>query len=104
MDSVYTNDRDSQDYDLIVDNGEKLSKVQVKTSRFRSKQGVYQVSLKTCGGNRSGQTIKNFDKNSSDLVFVLLDNEDTYLIPREAIRGNTCINLGINMAMYKVAL
>lgn len=95
---------DSQDYDLVVDNGEKLLKVQVKTSKFKTEHGIYQVSLRTCGGNRSGQTIKKFDRNSSDLLFILLDNGDMYLIPRTSIRGASSINLGINMAMYKVLL
>lgn len=95
---------DSQDYDLVVDNGDKLLKVQVKTSKFKTEHGIYQVALKTCGGNRSGQTIKTFDSNASDLLFILLDNGNTYLIPREAIKGTTSINLGMSMARYKVVL
>lgn len=95
---------DSQDYDLVVDNGERLLKVQVKTSKYKTKHGIYQVSLKTCGGNRSCQKIKNFDKNSSDLLFVLLENGNVYLIPREEIKTNTTINLGENMNQFKVSL
>lgn len=95
---------DSQDYDLVVDDGGNLLRVQVKTSKFRTPHGIYQVSLKTCGGNRSGQTIKKFDENSSDLLFILLENGDMYLIPREDIKGSTSINLGVSMSKYKIVL
>lgn len=47
---------DSQDYDLIVDTGTKLLKVQVKTTTQISEHGIYIVSLKTCEGNKSGHT------------------------------------------------
>lgn len=59
---------DSQDYDLLVENTDNnILKVQVKTSRYLTEGGTYQVSLKTCGGNKSGQTIKKMDKNYIDL-------------------------------------
>lgn len=94
---------DSQDYDLIVDNG-ALLKVQVKTTKCISKFGIYQVALKTCGGNRSGQTIKGFNENSSDLLFILVDNNNMYLIPRSEITNNAAINLGKEYDRYKVYL
>ena len=95
---------DTQDYDLIVDNGNNLLKVQVKTSKFKNSYGIYQVSLRTCGGNRSGQTIKKFNENSSNLLFVLLENGEMYLIPKEDIKGSTSINLGVSMSKYKIVL
>lgn len=94
---------DSQDYDLIIDNG-NLLKVQVKTTKFMSKNGVYQAALRTCGGNRSGQSIKTFDKNQSDLIFILTDNNETYLIPKSEIKGNNYINLGKEYKRYRVYL
>lgn len=95
---------DSQDYDLIVDNEDSLLKVQVKTSKCKNSYGIYQVSLKTCGGNRSGQTIKKFNENSSNLLFVLLENGEMYLIPKEDIKGSTSISLGVSMSKYKIVL
>lgn len=94
---------DSQDYDLIVDTGTKLLKVQVKTTTQVSEHGIYIVSLRTCGGNKSGHTAKTFDNNQSDLLFVLTDNGDCYSIPRDATSKNT-INLGEKVLMYKVSL
>ena len=93
---------DSQDYDLIIDNGNIL-KVQVKTTKFKY-NGVYCVNLKTCGGNRSGQTIKNFDLNTSDLLFILTDSNDIYVIPKSEIDSRTAICLSNKYARYKVYL
>lgn len=44
---------DSQDYDLLVDNGENILKIQVKpTTQVDKRTGNFQVGLRTCGGNR----------------------------------------------------
>lgn len=86
---------DSQDYDLLVENTDNnILKVQVKTSRYLTEGGTYQVSLKTCGGNKSGQTIKKMDKNYIDLVFVLVDDGSCYSIPTEKIESSGSMNLG----------
>lgn len=95
---------DSQDYDLIIDNGTKLYKVQVKTTKFKYKDRIYAASIKTCGGNRSGQTIKNFNDNSSDLLFILTDEGTMYLIPREYITTDTYVYLTEKFDTYKVFL
>lgn len=59
---------DSQKYDLIIDNG-KLLRVQVKTTRTKSKYGVYEVSLTTNGG-QFGREAQRLDPASYDLLFV----------------------------------
>ena len=96
---------DSQDYDFIIDTGTNLLKVQVKTSTQVSNRGVPIVSLRTNGGNRSGQgKEKTFDINSSDLLFVLLENGTCYSIPTKNITSKTAINLGEKYLPYKVEL
>jgi hypothetical protein len=95
---------DSQDYDLIVDDGIKLYKVQVKTTKQIAPSNYYVVSLRTCGGNRSGQTIKNFDENKSDLLFVLTDNHQSFLFPKKEIETKTTITLNENAEKYKVII
>ena len=92
---------DSQDYDLIVDTGTKLLKVQVKTTAQVSEHGIYIVSLRTCGGNKSGHTAKTFDNNQSDLLFVLTDNGDCYSIPKSEI---SAVALGERYLPYRVTL
>lgn len=96
---------DSQDYDLLVENTDNnILKVQVKTSRYLTEEGTYQVSLKTCGGNKSGQTIKKMDKNYIDLVFVLVDDGSCYSIPTEKIESSGSMNLGDKYSEFKVSL
>lgn len=92
---------DSQDYDLIADNG-SLNRVQVKTSSFKSKYGVFVVSLTVKGGNRSGTgKIKKFDKTKVDAVFVHTSEGDMYFIPVAFVAGSS-INLGHKMQKYRV--
>jgi hypothetical protein len=67
-------------YDLIVDTGESLLKVSVKTSGNMKGDG-FEVNLATRGGNSSKNTIKSRQKNDFDLLFVLVDSGDCYLIP-----------------------
>lgn len=96
---------DSQDYDLLIENTDNnILKVQVKTSRYLTEGGTYQISLKTCGGNKSGQTIKKMDKNYIDLVFVLVDDGSCYSIPTERIESSGSMNLGDKYSEFKVSL
>ena len=96
---------DSQDYDFIIDTGTDLLKVQAKTSSQVSEHGISIVSLKTNGGNRSGQDkVKTFENNSSDLLFVLLENGSCYSIPTRNITSKNTINLGEKYLPYKVEL
>ena len=95
---------DSQDYDIIVDNGVNLLKVQIKTTTQVTKYGIACVNLRTNGGNKSGTSTKNFDKNTCDLVFVMTSNSEFYSIPRNEIEATTSINLGEKYLPYKVDL
>lgn len=93
---------DSQDYDLIVDNGD-LKRVQVKTTSVLLKSGSYQVQLYTTGGNRSWTGIaKNFNPETVDLVFVLTERGDKYLIPSKAITTKKYIVVGKKYSEYKI--
>jgi hypothetical protein len=92
---------DSQDYDLVVDNGTRLFKVQVKTTKSISPSGNYWVSLRTIGGNRSGTgKCKDFSENSSDLLFALTD----YSIPKSEISAVSSVALGERYLPYRVTL
>lgn len=73
---------DCQDYDLVVEIGGSLKKIQVKTTRHRSvnKSMEYKVSLSSSGGT-NGSVYHSVKDGSSDLVFVALENGIDYLIP-----------------------
>lgn len=86
---------DSQDYDLIVEKDNTLYRVQVKTTSYKSDSGSYSASLTVKGGNRSGKnTIKDFDKSKVEIVFVLADNGQMWVVPTQEMIGNNSIALG----------
>jgi hypothetical protein len=93
---------DSQPYDLVVDDGDRLYRVQVKTTTFRSPYGVYVVLLATRGGNQSFHTSKDFDPAASDLLYVLTDDRERYVLPTSIIRSRTRLNLGRRVDRYRV--
>lgn len=96
---------DSQDYDLVVDNGTRLFKVQVKTTKSISPSGNYVVNLRTMGGNRSGAgKYKDFSENSSDLLFALTDSGDCCSIPKSEISAVNAVALGERYLPYRVTL
>jgi hypothetical protein len=93
---------DAQPYDLIVDDGDRLQRVQVKTTTYRSPYGIYVVSLATRGGNQSFHTSKPFDPGAAELLYVLTDSDERYLIPTHRIRARGAVNLGKRMAPYRL--
>ena len=78
---------DSDKYDIVVDNGMDLLKVQVKTSQYKSTSGGYSVNLKTSGGNTKSNTIIKRKEGDYDLLFVLTELGDCWIIPETALDG-----------------
>ena len=102
---------DSDKYDLVVDNGSQLLKVQVKTTRHKTKQygdkkavrTGYQVQLYTSGGNRRKHTAILRQDTDYDLLFVLAEDGSCWNIPASALTGITSmIHVGAqgNRAKY----
>lgn len=88
----------------MVDEGDGLRRVQVKTTRYKTKYGIYSINLSVKGGNRSsiGSTIKKFDNNKVDAVFVLTDDGDSYYIPSKDITAKNILNLGNKYSKFKL--
>lgn len=84
---------DSQGYDLVVDMGAGLKTVQVKTTNYQP-GNTFQVNLRTMGGNRSRSTIKKFDKEATDFLFVVTGEGAQYLIPCKRLQGRSTLSLG----------
>lgn len=96
---------DTQDYDLVVDTGNTLLKVQVKTTTYKKENGIYQLNLKVNGGNRSGiGKAKTFDQNRCDLLFAITEQFDFYSIPRSEISATSSISLGEKYLPFRVSL
>ncbi len=98
---------DSQDYDLIVDIDDTLNRVQVKTTYFarpNSKgQLEYYVSLSTKGGNKSRQTIKYFDPNRVEILYIVTHGGDHYCIPmKDGFSAKSTLRLSSKYDRYKV--
>ena len=91
---------DSQPYDLVVDDGTRLLRVQVKTTTYRSRSGRFVVQLCTRGGSRSFHTTRSFQPGACDLLYVLTDDHDRYLIPTTEVRAGHSLTLGARMAPF----
>lgn len=95
---------DNQPWDLVVDSkADGLQKVQVKTTTQRGPYGNFVVKLLTTGGNQSFHTTKYWDPDASDLLFVLTDDGDIYVMPSARITARNSINLGEKYEQYRRA-
>jgi len=93
---------DAQPYDLVVDDGSRLQRVQVKTTTYRSPYGIFIVTLSTGGGNQSFHTHSDFDPVTSDVLYVLADDGCRYLIPTDVIANRRTLSMGAAMQAYRV--
>ena len=90
---------DTQWYDLIVEKQSKLYRVQVKGTSFKTKYGIYQVSLKSSGGTK-GKIYKTVCSTDVELLFVVTKDLDKYLIPVCDIHNMCTLNLGKEYNKY----
>jgi hypothetical protein len=89
----------SPDVDLIAEIGERLLRVQVKTSTYQvdtpENGRRWAVSISTSGGNRSWQgTTKEFDQDRADYLFVLVGDGRRWFIPASTVEAARRLNLG----------
>lgn len=84
----------SPDCDLIAHWGDRLERVQVKTS-IAWGRGRFQVALRTSGGNQSWNgVIKYLGPDRCDRVFVHTGDGRRWYIPAGALGGRSAICLG----------
>jgi hypothetical protein len=93
---------DSQEYDLIVDNGTGLKRVQVKTTSHKKEGKNFEVNLRTMGGNQKGGWSKNFDNTKVDILVVLTSENGLYVIPTNEINAKTSIVLFSTWDKFKI--
>lgn len=92
---------DTQDYDLIVDNGEKLLKVQVKATGQRSEYGYTIVNVASSGGT-SGKVYKTVKDTDVDILFVVTEKQELYEIPIEEVTTRKSLYLGPDRQCFRV--
>jgi hypothetical protein len=84
----------SPDVDLVADFGDRLARVQVKTSNVRERDR-WHVTIATRGGNRSWSgLVKRFDGVSCDFLFVHVGDRRRWFIPSRAVGGGAGIRVG----------
>lgn len=91
---------DTQAYDLIVDDGEKLMKISCKATGSRKPSGASVVSLRNCGGTDGSVYGREKDKDI-DFVFVLNELGEQWLLPSEILTSNS-MTLGEKYSQYKL--
>ena len=94
---------DTQDYDLVIEKNNILKTVQVKATGCKTKYGVYQVALKSCGGTK-GDTYKTLIETKVDYLFILTGDKKMYFIPCDKICNKSTLNLSNEYLNYKVKI
>ena len=94
----------SPDYDFVADDGERLIRVQVKTSGSVTPYGRWAVSICTRGGNQSWSGLsKRFSADRCGELFVVSVDGRRWRIPSGAVGATTKISLGgRKYAQYEV--
>lgn len=84
---------DSDKYDLVIDNGDRLLKVQVKTTRYTDPKNPdkWKVQLATTGGNTLKNTRRPIKPGDFDVLFVLAADGSIWSIPFECVGGKSQI-------------
>ena len=94
---------DTQDYDLVIEKDGFLKMVQVKATGCKTKNNIYQVALKSCGGTK-GKEYKTIINTNIDFIFILNADLEMYLIPKKDITNKSTINLGKRTEKYRVTI
>lgn len=90
---------DSDKYDLVIDDGVSLHKVQVKTSRCKA-NGGYAVNLATKGGNTSINKVRTREVADYDILFCLTEDGNCWSIPVTAL-GDAKHSIVVTSDKYK---
>jgi hypothetical protein len=95
---------DSQPYDLIVDDGNELYRVSVRTSFVLEKGKADRWSLGVCtkGGNQSFHTVYPFDNKKVDILFALTGDGTRWVIPSSEISAKFGMVLGPKWEQFKI--
>ena len=88
-------------YDLVLDDGVSLKKVQCKTTSQR-KKNIYLCNLRVMGGNKSGNTVKKRQEDDYDILFVLADNGECWSIPVEKFNAKTALVMDSRFNDFKM--
>jgi hypothetical protein len=91
-------------YDLVIDDGTSLSRVQVKSTVYKNRTSPhFETQLRTNGGN---YTTKNrstrIEEAQVDRVFILTGDGSCYDFPVAVLAGRSTVTLGPKYQQYLV--
>ena len=93
--SIYLPLGHSADVDLIADFGDRILRIEVKTSTCRSSRGRWNAMIATRGGNRSWTgLVKYFEPSRCDFLFVHVGDGRRWFIPTHALECKSGLTLG----------
>lgn len=88
---------------MIIEKDGKIETVQVKSTDCKTKYGVYQVALKSCGGTK-GKKYKTVINTKVDKLVVITKELSIYVIPIKDIKNKSTLNLCSKYDIYKRSL
>ena len=89
------------DYDLLVDDGSVIKKVQVKTTKT-IKRGNYVCNLRVMGGNQTFTTVKHRTPESWDILFVVGCEGECWSIPATEFKATNLLTIDSRFDRFKV--
>ena len=93
---------DCADYDFLAEDNGKIYKIQIKTTKYLTESGNYEVRIVTSGGNQKEYWRKELNKEILDYLFVLTEQGICYSIPISEIETSNSITLYDKYDKYKV--
>jgi hypothetical protein len=93
---------DDQPYDLVADDGDRLYRVQVKSTQYKGGGPNYVVQIKHVHHNRSENIIRRFDNTKVDLMVCVTSEANVFIIPADVITSKNVLTLNSKYAKYEV--
>jgi hypothetical protein len=97
---------DKRDYDMVIEKGGQLARVQVKYGGlYRNRTSCY-VALRVMGGNQSFFYAKKYQHNAFEYLFVYTAKGESYVLPwNDDIIGKSVISIEApKYSPYKVIM
>jgi hypothetical protein len=103
---------ETQQYDRIVDNGNRCLRVQIKTTSGTTFPGTYTVDCthRASKSRSLGKKKVAYNEDEIDFLVIYVLPENTWYIPVKALRGRQCLTIRVaespnpgNSAPYKEA-
>ncbi len=91
---------DTQDYDILVDKDNVISRISIKATSQRSPYGITICDLRNTGGTKG--KVYGLEKNKKiDYIFVVNEKQEMWLLPISVI-NNRSVTLGTKYEKYKM--